>query len=144
MGLFLVGLYWVPVVHKITLRRPITAFNNDEGPGVGANSQGLVPGGDGGGAGGEEDTDLRVGGRQLRQRSQPLLERSSTLSSARAVRASFFIDFPSADSVLVGADKYERDARKYWDKFYKRHQDKVRRRFSCSQLVPALVNMWLL
>lgn len=23
------------------------------------------------------------------------------------------------------ADKYEKDARKYWDIFYKRHQDKV-------------------
>lgn len=26
---------------------------------------------------------------------------------------------------FIFAEKYERDAKKYWDMFYKRHQDKV-------------------
>lgn len=30
---------------------------------------------------------------------------------------------------LFSTDKYERDAKKYWDVFYKRHQDRVSRTF---------------
>jgi hypothetical protein len=31
----------------------------------------------------------------------------------------------SIDCFLADAEKYERDARRYWDIFYKRHEDKV-------------------
>lgn len=40
---------------------------------------------------------------------------------------SFFVDFFRLRSLCVFflAEKYEREAKKYWDIFYKRHQDKV-------------------
>jgi predicted PolB exonuclease-like 3'-5' exonuclease len=31
----------------------------------------------------------------------------------------------SIDCFFADAEKYERDARRYWDIFYKRHEDKV-------------------
>lgn len=54
------------------------------------------------------------------------MERSLSLSSCVCVGVAHVYILLNLTLSFSFAEKYERDAKKYWDIFYKRHEDRVR------------------